>query len=113
MTDSWLATSRHARDLIEHAEEHLQMGSERDLKFSLIHADNAIEALLKEHTRYGKRQRIDNIIEMSFQKLLDASSDIAFVEDQRHLLSFTHDMRNAVYHFGALTPQQGGCQIEY
>jgi hypothetical protein len=106
MADNWLPSSRHAKDLIEHAQEHLTKGSERDLKFSLIHADNAIEALLKEHARYGRRRRVNDVIEMPFQKLLDECVDLPIIEDERYRFTFIHDMRNAVYHFGMLTPNR-------
>jgi len=49
-----LPTSRHIKELLNHAEEHLNQGSNTDLKFSLIHADNSIEIMLKEHLRYDK-----------------------------------------------------------
>ena len=46
-----LPTTRHVKELIEHAEQHLLSGFNWDMKVSLIHADNSIEIMLKEHAR--------------------------------------------------------------
>ena len=81
MADAWLPSSRHAKDLIEQADEHLNKSTEKDLKFALIHADNAIESLLKEHARYGKNKRINDVVEMSFHKLLEECGDLPAVLD--------------------------------
>ena len=111
--DNWLPTSRHAKDLIEHAEEHLKLGYERDLKFSLIHADNAIESLMKEHARYGRTDSLGEkeIVEMKFFNLLQKCEDLPVVQEQESHIKMTHDMRNAVYHFGIMNPSKE--DVEY
>lgn len=56
MSSSVLPTTRHIRELIEHSEEHLSLGSERDMKIALIHVDDSIEIMLKEHLRYNREK---------------------------------------------------------
>jgi len=49
--------------MLEHAIEHLKMGTEKDRGFAVLHADNAVELILKELARLkgiriiGKKRR--------------------------------------------------------
>jgi len=106
MSSGVLPTTRHAKELIEHAEEHLLSGSERDMKISLLHADNSIEILLKEHLRYGREKSWEEIERMSFYKLLSSCKDISLVRSSKSFFLAFHDMRNAVYHVGTLVPMK-------
>lgn len=102
----WLPISRHAKELIEHGTEHLERGSEKDLKFSLIHIDNSIEIMLKEHLRYSKGKSLREIEQKSFNELLNSCEDINSIRNNKgHFLAF-HDIRNAVYHVGTFVPSR-------
>jgi HJR/Mrr/RecB family endonuclease len=101
-----LPTTHHVKELIEHAEEHLSYGSERDLKISLMHADNSIEILLMEHLRYGKEKSWGEIEHMNFYELLSSCKDISLVSSSKSFFLAFHDMRNAVYHVGTLVPMK-------
>jgi len=104
MSPDMLPTTRHIKELIEHSDEHLLSGSERDLKISLIHADNSVEIMLKEYLRYDKEKGWREIENISFHKLLSACSDISLVNSSKSYFLAFHDMRNAVYHMGTLLP---------
>jgi hypothetical protein len=99
-----LPTTRHVRELIEHSEEHLSLGSEKDLKIALVHADNSIEIMLKEYLRYQKEKKWDDIEDVSFYGLLNMCPEISVVKSSKSLFIAFHDMRNAVYHLGNLLP---------
>jgi hypothetical protein len=99
-----LPTTRHVRELIEHSEEHLSLGSEKDLKIALIHVDNSIEIMLKEYLRYQKEKKLDEIEDISFYGLLNMCPDISVVKSSKSLFIAFHDMRNAIYHLGNLLP---------
>jgi len=101
-----LPTTRHVKELIQHAEEHLQSGSERDLKVSLIHADNSIEILLKEYLRYNQEKSWEEIERLNFYKLLSSCKDVSLVDSSKSFFLAFHDMRNAVYHIGTLVPMR-------
>jgi len=105
-----LPTTHHVKELIVHAEEHLLSGSERDLKISLMHADNSIEILLKEHLRYGQEKSWGEIEHMNFYELLSSCKDISLVNSSKSFFLAFHDMRNAVYHVGTLVPMKKDVQ---
>ena len=46
-------------EVMEHAIEHLNNGTDRDLKLSVLHADNAVELILKELARTKRIRVID------------------------------------------------------
>lgn len=101
-----LPTTRHVKELIQHAEEHLKSGSERDLKISLIHTDNSIEILLKEYLRYDQEKSWEEIERLNFYRLLSSCKDISLVGSSKSFFLAFHDMRNAVYHTGTLVPMK-------
>lgn len=106
MRDSMLPTTRHVKELIMHAEEHMNSGTEWDLKVSLIHADNSIEIMLKEYLRYRKEKSWGEIERMNFYKLLNSCKDINLVSNSKSFFLAYHDIRNAVYHTGTLVPMK-------
>ena len=107
MTSRVLPTTRHVKELITHAEEHLSHESNSDLKFSLIHADNSIEIMLKEHLRYKKEKSWGEIDRKGFYKLLSDCEDVTLIKDSKGYFLAYHDMRNSVYHTGTLVPPKG------
>lgn len=99
-----LPTTRHIKELIEHSENHYSKGGNSDLKFALIHADNSVEILLKEHLRYVKNKAWGEIEKKGFHSLLGACGDIELVKNSRAYFQAYHDIRNSVYHTGTLVP---------
>lgn len=106
MPDMMLPTTRHVKELIEHAEEHLTSGTDWDLKVSMIHADNSIEIMLKEYLRYSKEKSWGQIEHKTFYEILNSCSDINLVNTAKSFFLAYHDMRNAVYHIGTLVPMK-------
>ncbi len=104
---SLLPIGRHAKELIEHASEHLRKNSEKDLIIALIHADNSIEIMLKEYLRFHKNKPWRAIDNQGFIKLLDSSKDLKTVENNRSQFVAFHDIRNALYHTGTFAPRKG------
>jgi hypothetical protein len=101
-----LPTTRHVKELIEHSEEHVKLGSEKDLKIALIHVDNSIEVMLKEYLRFEKEKTLGEIERLSFHELIKGCPDIAVVKSSKNLFVAFHDIRNAIYHSGMLAPQK-------
>lgn len=99
-----LPTTRHIKELLNHAEEHLNHGSNSDLKFSLIHADNSIEIMLKEYLRYDKENIWGEVERKGFYDLLNSCGDIELVKNSKKYFLAHHDLRNSVYHLGILAP---------
>lgn len=102
-----LPVARHAQELITHAEEHMNLATEKDLKFSLIHADNSIEIMLKEFLRFRKGRTWNRIEGMNFYDLLKSCRDVPLVDDSWDYFLAYHDIRNTVYHAGTLVPSRG------
>jgi len=103
---SLLPIGRHARELIEHAADHLGNNTEKDLTIALIHADNSIEIMLKEYLRFLKNKPWREIDNQGFIKLLDSSKDLKTVVNNRSQFVAFHDIRNALYHTGTFAPRK-------
>ena len=103
---SMLPSSRHAKDLINHASTHLLLSSDRDLKIALISIYNGVEILLKEHLRYGRNVGEDKVVRIGFRKLVTDSADLQTAKRNKNQLLIFHDIRNEVYHFGMVTPSK-------
>ncbi len=102
-----LPIARHAKELIEHSSEHLQGGSEKDLIIALVHIDNAVEILLKEHLRFDKNVSWRKIEDKFFPQLLDdCVSDLDALENNKSQFIAFHDIRNALYHAGTFAPRK-------
>jgi len=99
-----LPTTRHIKELINHAEDHINHGEESDLKFSLIHADNSIEIMLKEYLRYNKEKSWSEIDRKGFYDLLTICEDVDLIKESKDYFLAYHDIRNSVYHTGTLVP---------
>jgi len=106
VTHDILPTTRHVRELITHAEEHMNSGTEWDLKVSIIHADNSIEIMLKEYLRHCKEKSWREIEHMTFYELLNSCNDLDLVGTSKRFFLAYHDIRNAVYHTGTLAPMK-------
>lgn len=100
-----LPIARHARELLEHASYHLAANAEKDLIFALIHADNSVEIMLREHLRFNKNQSWEKIENKNFHELLDACTELETVQNNRSQFVAFHDIRNALYHTGTFAPR--------
>ena len=96
-------------ELLEHGAEHLRVGGEKDLRFAIIHVDNALEVAFKVYVEYEKRlvpgiiKKKDWVeIKRSFRRLLDIISEKTdFISDELYsAIIYYHDLRNEVYHRG-------------
>lgn len=101
-----LPIGRHAKELIEHSQEHLQQGQEKDLIIALIHLDNAVEIMLKEHLRFNKNNSWRSIEQKFFNQLLDACEDLDTIESNKNQFVAFHDIRNSLYHAGTFAPRK-------
>jgi len=101
-----LPIARHAKELIDHASEHLQYRTEKDLIIALIHLDNAVEIMLKEYLRFAKNQPWRNVENKLFHQLLDACVELETVENNKSQFVAFHDIRNALYHAGTFAPRK-------
>ena len=89
-------------ELLEHAIEHLRQGSAQDLKFAVIHADNALELVLKEIARYKRIRIIDRRGQSigyydCINKLQSRGVSIPELPD----IDLLHTERNSIYHIGS------------
>jgi hypothetical protein len=99
-----LPITRRTKALLEHSIEHLNAGTESDLQFALLHADNSVEILLKYYLRFFKKLAPSKVDDMSFYELITRSNDLqTILESEAYFLVF-HDMRNAVWHDGLMIP---------
>ncbi len=98
-------------EVLNHAIEHLKLGSERDLRFALIHADNSIELAAKSFLYFEKRLipgKIEwaewNKAKRNFHEVMklvyEFSSEQGFTDELDSYIAFYHDLRNKVYHDG-------------
>ncbi len=108
MTKPW---SNGPRELIQHAIDHLALGTDSDRRFAFISIDNAVEIMMKTflglpNRARGKpgpsRKRLDEASE-SFPTLLDLLEE--FASDQIIGLDLAdiewyHRLRNQLYHSG-------------
>jgi len=91
-----------ALELLEHAIEHLRKESNKDLKLAVLHADNSVELILKEVSRYN-RIRIINKRGQSIgyydciDELQKKSVSIPELPD----VDLLHTERNSIYHLGS------------
>lgn len=86
---------------MEHSIEHLKKGNERDMKFAVLHADNAVELILKELARIkgirlvNKRGQSISYYEC-VEKLKARGIKIPELPD----VDILHGERNLIYHLG-------------
>lgn len=105
-----LPIARHARELLEHASEHLRGNVERDLIFALIHADNSVEIMLREYLRFKKRKSWKDLENKNFHQLLNDCRELGTIENNRNQFIAFHDIRNALYHTGTFAPRKQDVQ---
>ena len=89
-------------EVMEHAIEHLKMGTESDMKFAVQHADNAVELILKELARFKRIRLIDKKGQSigyydCINKLQEKGVKIPELTD----IDLLHTERNVIYHLGS------------
>lgn len=99
-----LSISRHAKDLIEHADSLINGNTDRGRKIALLLIDNAIEILLRMYLRYHLELSPEQVEDKSFFKLLNDSIKLKTVSSAKMYLMDIHDMRNRLYHEGSMIP---------
>lgn len=99
---------------MEHAIEHLTMRTDRDTRFAVLHADNAVELVLKEIVRFKGIRLIDkkgrpisyyNCVD----ELLESGASIPELPD----IDLLHTERNSIYHLGSQPDQKKGEWLVY
>jgi len=84
-----------------HAIEHLKKGTERDMGFAVLHADNSIELLLKELVRSkGIRVMDTKGYSLAYYKCVDKLIKVGLKIPEIPDIDLLHTERNNIYHLG-------------
>jgi len=84
-----------------HAIEHLKKGTERDMGFAVLHADNSIELLLKELARSKGIRVIDKRgYSLEYYKCVDKLIGVGLKIPEMPDIDLLHTERNNIYHLG-------------
>jgi uncharacterized protein YutE (UPF0331/DUF86 family) len=87
---------------MEHAIEHLEAKSPRDMRLAILHADNALELLLKELARLNGIRLIDKKgHSISYYDCVDKLEEKGIKIPGLPDVDILHDERNAIYHLGS------------
>jgi hypothetical protein len=94
-------------EVMEHAIEHLTKETDRDTRFAVLHADNAVELVLKEVVRFKRIRLIDKKGQSisyydCIDKLLTKRVSIPELPD----IDLLHTERNSIYHLGSQPDQR-------
>lgn len=105
---------RSSLEVMEHAIEHLINETDRDAKLAVLHADNAVELILKELVRFKRMRLIDRRgISISYydciDKLLEEGISIPELPD----IDLLHTERNSIYHLGTQPDQEKSAWLIY
>lgn len=103
--------ARGPLEVLKHAIEHLQNGSDKDRRFALIHTDNSIELAARSFILFEKRLVPRTIprhqweqIEQNFHELMRVlqahASNKGYTDELDSYIAFYHDLRNKLYHDG-------------
>jgi len=89
-------------EVMEHAIEHLKMGTERDMKFAVQHADNAVELLLKELARFKRIRLINKSGQpISYYQCIERLENKGVGIPELTDIDLLHTERNSTYHRGS------------
>ena len=94
-------------ELLEHAAHHYRLGSPADLRFAMIHVDNAVELAGRLYLKMEARLQ-DTLtgeemrgVERYFDKLMRyLTSQLALDNLTRSNIEYFHEIRNDLYHNG-------------
>lgn len=89
-------------ELLEHAIEHLKFGVPRDLRLAVLHADNAIELLLKELARFnGIRLMNKHGRSVSYYECIERLEKKGIKIPGLPDIDILHTERNSIHHIGS------------
>lgn len=88
-------------EMMQHAMEHLQNGTEKSMGFAVLHADNSIELILKELVR-SKGIRLINKkgYSMDYYECIDQLVNAGVRIPELPSIDLLHTERNNTYHLG-------------
>jgi len=91
---------RNALDSLEHALDHYDLNTDRDRKFAILHADQAVELILKEKVRREKVSIYtkDKRTSIGLHEALTILSQKGVVIPESADLEMLHDERNRIQH---------------
>lgn len=86
---------------MQHAVEHLKKGTEKDRGFAVLHADNAVELMLKELAR-SKGIRVINKkgYSLDYYECIDQLIELGLKIPELPSIDLLHTERNNTYHLG-------------
>lgn len=101
-------------EVFVHGIEHYFLSSDRDIRFALIHCDNAAELAMKSYIRFHNPQIYRRIhkdwreISRNFAKLVEVTQKNAssFPEKLSAKLFYHHTIRNDLYHEALTLPRK-------
>jgi uncharacterized protein YutE (UPF0331/DUF86 family) len=89
-------------ELLEHGIKHLRQGSNQDLKFAVMHADNCVELVLKEIARYKGIRIIDKRGQsIGYYDCIDKLQSKGVSIPELPDIDLLHTERNSIYHLGS------------
>lgn len=101
-------------EVFVHGIEHYFLGFDKDLRFALIHCDNAVELALKSYIRFHNPQIYKKVrknwgeISHNFERLMDVVRNHmpSFPKELGGELSYHHMTRNDLYHEARTLPRR-------
>jgi len=88
-------------EIMQHAIEHLEKGTEKDRGFAVLHADNAVELILKELVRSKGIRVIDKKgYSMDYYECVDKLIEVGLKMPELPSIDLLHTERNNTYHLG-------------
>ena len=101
-------------EVMEHAIEHLTKGTDRDTRFAVLHADNAVELVLKEIVRFRGIRLIDKKGQsISYYNCVDELLKDRVSIPELPDIDLLHTERNSIYHLGSQPDQKKGEWLVY
>jgi len=89
-------------ELLEHGIKHLRLGSNQDLKFAVMHADNCVELVLKEISRYKGIRIIDKKGQsIGYYDCVNELQSKGVLIPELPDIDLLHTERNSIYHLGS------------
>jgi len=89
-------------ELLEHGIKHLRKGSSQDVRFAVIHADNAMELVLKEIARAKGIRIIDKKGQsVGYYDCINKLQSKGVLIPELPDIDLLHTERNSIYHLGS------------
>ena len=88
-------------EVMEHAIEHFEKGTERDMRIAVLHADNAVELILKELVRFeGMRLMNKKGHSLGYYDCIERLQGKGVKIPELPDIDLLHTERNSIYHLG-------------